>query len=190
MRTITTMDILEGISSGIWIGGITLGFVNEVLKKGDQWWGFINTSYYAGSILGGILITLFSVKLQKHLMKGIITGSFFVSILVLFYAVNHSAWVALVLVVLMGPFYQLRDISQQTFIQKVTPDDTLPKLYAAKDNLYYLIFALSVFPAGVISDFASVVYVYFLASLLLLHFYDICRFNISTWRLQVAIRKT
>ncbi|CAH0344114.1 MFS transporter [Bacillus sp. CECT 9360] len=168
MRTITTMDILEGIASGIWIGGITLVFVNEVLKKGEQWWGFINSSYYAGSILGGILITLFSIKLQKHLIKGIITGSFMVSILVLFYAINSTAWVALALVVLMGPFYQLRDISQQTYIQKVILDNTLSKLYAAKDNLYYLIFALSVFITGVISDYVGVVYVYYLAFFLYL----------------------
>ncbi|MGG4264514.1 MFS transporter [Peribacillus simplex] len=168
MRTITTMDILEGIASGIWIGGITLVFVNEVLKKGEQWWGFINTGYYAGSILGGILITLFSIKLQRNLIKAIITGSFLVSILVLLYAINNTAWVALVLVILMGPFYQLRDISQQTYIQKVTLDDTLSKLYAAKDNLYYLIFALSVFITGLISDYMGVVYVYYLAFLLYL----------------------
>ncbi|PLR92839.1 hypothetical protein [Bacillus sp. T33-2] len=136
------MDILEGIASGIWIGGITLVFVKEVLNKGEQWWGFINTSYYAGSILGRILITLFSIKLQKHLIKGIIISSFIVSILVLVYAINTNAWIALVLVVMMGPFYQLRDISQQTYIQKVIVDDTLSKLYA---DLYYLIFALSVF---------------------------------------------
>lgn len=168
MRTITIMDILEGIASGIWIGGISLVFVNEVLKKGEQWWGLINTSYFAGSIIGGILITLFSIKLQKHLIKGIITGSFLVSILVFLYAVNTTAWIAIVLVVLMGPFYQLRDISQQTYIQKVTVDDTLSKLYAAKDNLYYLIFALSVLITGVISDYVGVVYVYYFAFILYL----------------------
>ncbi|WP_226568357.1 MFS transporter [Bacillus stratosphericus] len=168
MRTITTMDILEGIASGIWIGGITLVFVNEVLKKGEQWWGFINTSYYAGSILGGILITIFSIRLQKHLIKAIITGSYIVCIMVLFYAINTTAWISLILVVLMGPFYQLRDISQQTYIQKVTSEDVLSKLYAAKDNLYYLIFALSVFIIGLISDYIGVVYVYYFAFLLYL----------------------
>ncbi|MEK4199886.1 MFS transporter [Cytobacillus sp. FSL K6-0265] len=168
MRTITTMDILEGIASGIWIGGITLVFVIEVLNKGEQWWGFINTSYYVGSILGGILITIFSRKLEKHLIKGIIVSSFLVSMLIFFYAANSTAWIALVLVVIMGPFYQLRDISQQTYIQKVTLDDSLSKLYAAKDNLYYLVFALSVFITGLISDYMGVVYVYFLAFLLYL----------------------
>lgn len=168
MRTITTMDILEGIASGIWIGGITLIFVNEVLKKGEEWWGLINTSYYVGSILGGILITLYSLKLQKHLIKGIIIGSFMVSILVFFYALNSTPWIALAIVVLMGPFYQLRDIAQQSYIQKVTAGSILPKLYAAKDNLYYLIFALSVFITGLIADYIGVVYVYYLAFLLYL----------------------
>ncbi len=139
-----------------------------MLKKREQWWGFINTSYFAGSIIGGILISLFSIKLQKHLIKGFITGSFLVSILVFLYAVNSTAWIALALVVLMGPFYQLRDISQQAYIQKVAAEDTLSKLYVAKDNLYYLLFALSVFITGLISDYVSVVYVYYLAFILYL----------------------
>lgn len=166
IRTITIMDILEGIASGIWIGGITLVFVKEVLKKEEQWWGLINTSYFAGSIIGGILITLFSIKLQKHLIKGIVTGSFFVSILVLLYAINTTAWVALLLVILMGPFYQLRDITQQTYIQKCIKGELLAQLYAAKDNMYYLVFALSVFLSGLISDYLGVVYVYYFAFLL------------------------
>lgn len=166
IRTITIMDILEGIASGIWIGGITLVFVKEVLKKEEQWWGLINTSYFAGSIIGGILITLFSIKLQKHLIKGMITGSFFVSILVLLYALNKTAWIALLLVILMGPFYQLRDITQQTYIQRYIKDELLAQLYAAKDNMYYLVFALSVFLSGLISDYLGVIYVYYFAFLL------------------------
>lgn len=168
MRTITIMDILEGIGSSIWIGGITLVFVNEVLQKGEQWWGFINTSYYAGSILGGLLITIFSVRIQRNLLKYIVIGSFGVSVLVLLYAFNRIGWLALVLVILMGPFYQLRDISQQTYIQKVGERSVLSKIYAAKDNLYYLIFAVSVFISGLVSDYIGVVYVYYLAFFLYL----------------------
>lgn len=168
MRTLTTMDVLEGIASGIWIGGISLVFVNEVLGKGEEWWGYINTAYYAGSILGGILMAFFASKIEPHLIRGIITGSLFVCILVLLYAMNQTAWSALMLVVLMGPFYQLRDVSQQTYIQQVTSAQTLSKMYAAKDNLYYIVFALSVFITGVISDTIGVIYVYYFAFLLYL----------------------
>lgn len=164
MRTITMMDILEGIASGIWIGGITLVFVHEVLKKGEQWWGFLNSGYFVGSIIGGMLIAVLSTRLEKYLTKGIVIGSFFVSLFVLLYAMNTTAWIALLLVVLMGPFYQLRDISQQTYIQRNIKG--LAKFYAAKDNLYYIVFALSVFLSGLISDYIGVVYVYYFAFIL------------------------
>ena len=166
MRVITFMDLLEGIASGIWIGGISLVFVIEVLEKDESWWGYINTAYYAGSIIGGVMIALYSRILEKHLIKGMVIGSFTVSILILFYSINQTAWLALGFVLIMGPFYQLRDISQQTYIQKVTPNIVLSKMYAAKDNLYYLVFTFSVLITGFIADFIGIVYVYFMAFLL------------------------
>ncbi|WP_374016680.1 MFS transporter [Paenibacillus thiaminolyticus] len=50
MRIITWMDIVEGIAGGIWIGGVTLVFAQEVLQKDEAWWGYINAAYYAGTI--------------------------------------------------------------------------------------------------------------------------------------------
>lgn len=163
LRTITTMDILEGIASGIWIGGVTLLFVSQILKEGEEWWGFINAGYYIGSIVGGVIVTIYSHKLKHKLLLGISLGSFSVSLLVLMYAINTTAWVALLLVILMGPFYQLRDISQQTYIQTVVVDNTLSKIYAAKGNIYYFTFSLSVLITGLLSDHFGVVYVYYLA---------------------------
>ena len=165
---ITTMDILEGIASSIWIGGITLVFVQSVLHKNEEWWGYINAGYFIGSIVGGLLITLYSKKISKNLIKSIIFSSFTVSLLVLVYSLNSNAYIALLLVVLMGPFYQMRDISQQSFIQKNISSTELINLYVAKDNMYYIIFALSVFVSGFISDFFGVVYVYYLAFFLYL----------------------
>ncbi|MBY3620815.1 MFS transporter [Acinetobacter sp. CUI P1] len=181
-RTLTLMDILEGIASGIWIGGITLVFVTEILQEGKQWWGYINASYYAGSIMGGIMVALLANKLQKHLTKSIVVGSFAVSILVLCYALNTTAWLALVLVLIMGPFYQLRDISQNTYIQTAADNDTLSKLYAAKDNIYYIVFSLSIFIMGFISDYVGVEYVYYLAGALYLMSSVLAVFSFSSKR--------
>lgn len=44
--------------------------------------------------------------------------------------------------------------------------ETLPKLYVAKDNLYYPIFALSVLIMGLVSDGLGIRYVYYLAAFL------------------------
>lgn len=61
LRLITFMDLVEGLAGSIWLGAITLAFVKEALGQEEGWWGLINSSYSAGTILGGILaITLAS----------------------------------------------------------------------------------------------------------------------------------
>jgi MFS family permease len=166
LRIITLMDIIEGIAGGIWIGGITLVFVKEVLGTNEQWWGYINASYYLGSILGGILIVMISKWMQRNLVYSIIIGSFGVSILVFVYALTKSPIIALTLVFIMGPFYQLRDVSQNTYFQSSIEERDLPKVYSAQSNIYYIVFSISVFLMGAISDFIGVKFVYILASIL------------------------
>lgn len=39
LHLITTMGILEGIAASIWIGGITLIFVQTELHQTTDWWG-------------------------------------------------------------------------------------------------------------------------------------------------------
>ncbi|WP_264752971.1 MFS transporter [Bacillus sp. ZJS3] len=166
LRIITLMDIIEGIAGGIWIGGISLVFVKEVLNKNEQWWGYINASYYLGSIIGGILIALISTWVNKNLTRGIMIGSFGVCILVLLYSLTEIPIIALILVAIMGPFYQLRDIAQNTYFQFSVSEELLPKVYAAQNNIYYIVFSLSVFLMGLISDLFGAQFVYLLAAIL------------------------
>lgn len=48
------MDLIESWAGMIWIGSVSLAFVNEVLYKGESWWGFINGAYYLGSMIGDL----------------------------------------------------------------------------------------------------------------------------------------
>lgn len=54
LRTIIIMDLIESWAGMIWIGSVSLAFVNEVLHKGESWWGFINGAYYLGSMIGDL----------------------------------------------------------------------------------------------------------------------------------------
>ena len=45
----------ETFAGTIWIGAITMAYVTTVLHKGEEWWGYINTSYYVGTLIGGLL---------------------------------------------------------------------------------------------------------------------------------------
>ncbi|EJW14499.1 MFS transporter [Paenibacillus alvei] len=152
LRVITWMDILEGVAGGIWIGGVTLVFAQEVLHKDEAWWGYINAAYYAGTIIGGLITLKLSARIHNHLVGTILIGSFGVSLLVYGYAWNTQAFVALAIVVLIGPFYQLRDIAQRTYVQQVTPIEEQPHVFAAQSTISYILFGVSVLFAGTISD--------------------------------------
>ncbi|NOJ70852.1 MFS transporter [Paenibacillus alvei] len=152
LRVITWMDILEGVAGGIWIGGVTLVFAQEVLHKDEAWWGYINAAYYAGTIIGGLITLKLSARIHNHLVGTILIGSFGVSLLVYGYAWNTQAFVALAIVVLMGPFYQLRDIAQRTYVQQVTPIEEQPHVFAAQSTISSILFGVSVLFAGTISD--------------------------------------
>jgi len=155
------MDIVEGIASGIWVGGVTLVFVQEVLKQDEAWWGYINSAYYVGAILGGLITLKLAGLIQRKLITSIIIGSFGFSIFVFGYAFNSWPFVALLLVTFMGPFSQLRDVAQRTYVQQYVPPEDQPDVFAAQSAIMYVCFGLSVLFAGTIADLwgAKMVYI-------------------------------
>lgn len=135
LRMVTLMDVIEGMAGSIWIGAITLVYVKEALNQGEQWWGFINASYYIGAIFWGI-ITLFIAKtIQKHLIFSMAIGSLLFSIFTLIYGLTSIPILALLLCVAMGPAYQIRDVAQQTAFQINIQTEHLPKVYASQGIL-------------------------------------------------------
>ncbi|MGE6375707.1 MFS transporter [Peribacillus muralis] len=167
LRMVTLMDVIEGMASSIWIGAITLVYVKEALNQGEQWWGFINASYYIGVIFGGIITLFIAETIQKHLIFSMAIGSLLFSILTLFYGLTSNAMLALLLCVAMGPAYQIRDVAQQTAFQINIPTEHLPKVYASQGILLSTVTGLSIFLMGFIADFVGVRAVYIFGSILI-----------------------
>lgn len=119
LRIITTMDLLEGIAGATWMGAITLAYVTEILQKGPDWYGYINASYYVGTIIGGLCIIGMSKFIQANLIKSMMIGSFLFGVFSFIYAFNTIPLVALLLCVGMGPVYQMRDVAQQQLCKTV-----------------------------------------------------------------------
>ncbi|MFD1780805.1 MFS transporter [Fredinandcohnia salidurans] len=168
IRMVTLMDVIEGMAGSIWIGAITLVYVKEALNQGEQWWGFINASYYIGSILGGIITLSLAKKIQKHLIVSMAFGSLFFSIFTLIYGLTSLPFLALILCVLMGPAYQIRDVAQQTAFQVNIQPEHLPKVYASQGILLSIVSGISIFLMGFIADFIGIRVVYILGSILIL----------------------
>lgn len=160
LRMITIMDVIEGMAGTIWIGAITLVYVTEALNKDEQWWGYINSSYYIGTILGGFFTLLIAKKIQKNLILSMVIGSSLFSLFTLLYGLNTVPILSLFLCVAMGPAYQLRDVAQQTAFQSSVDNNKLPKVYASRSIILSTITSCSIALVGFIADEFGIRYVY------------------------------
>ncbi|ASS70031.1 MFS transporter [Bacillus atrophaeus] len=168
LRTIIIMDLIESWAGMIWIGSVSLAFVDEVLHKGESWWGYINGAYYLGSMIGGFIIYKLSERFQNKLIHFMLIGAFSYGTLTLIYGFISNAYLALLLVIFMGPAYILRDLTQETFIQNITTEQTRINIMSARSSLVQFIFMFSILGIGIISDLLGVRLVYVSAGILLL----------------------
>lgn len=160
LRLLTLMGIAQGLAGPIWIGAITLAFVKEALGQGEGWWGLIHSSYAAGTILGGILALVLAKRIQKHPIASMTIASLLVSMITIAYGLNSLPWLALVLCLLMGPAYQIRDAAQQTALQSVVPVDSLSKVYAAHGVLISTVMSITTVIFGLVADQLGIRWVY------------------------------
>ncbi|KMP21072.1 MULTISPECIES: MFS transporter [Bacillus cereus group] len=168
LRTVTYMDLIETFAGTIWIGAITMAYVTTILHKGEEWWGYINTSYYVGTLIGGLLAWKMSSYIQNNLIQSMSIGSLIFSILTFLYGMTSSGFIALFLCVLMGPCYQIRDISQTTVLQSSVAPSLLSKMYTAHGALLSTASGLSMLIIGIITDMFGVRTIYIIASILIL----------------------
>lgn len=167
LRLVTLMDVIEGIAGQIWVGAITLVYVKEILHKGEQWWGYINASYYIGTIVGGFITIYLAKKIQKNLILSMATGSFLFSIFTLLYGLSSIPVLSLILCIAMGPAYQIRDVAQQTAFQTNIDVPLLPKVYASRSVLLSTISSLSIFIIALIAEYLGIRMVYIFGAILI-----------------------
>lgn len=168
LRRLAAINILDTAAGSVWVGALTLVFVREILHRGPEWWGWINGSYFAGMILGGVIVVRHSRHLEQNLMRAMGWGLFLTGVLVLFYAVTEQPGLALCLCLLMGPPYQLRETAQRTLLQKSVDDALLPHVLAAHGNLTYAAFGLSVLAMSLAADQWGIQSPYMISGLLLI----------------------
>lgn len=167
LRVLVMMDLMEALVGTIWIGAVTLTYVEDALGKGEAWWGYINGGYYFGTIVGGFLVYRLSKLLDGRLTLFMLGGSFFFGLLTCVYGLVTSPIIALVLVILMGPSFQIRDLAQETMYQNCADEKVITKIFAAKSALIQFIFLFSILGIGIITDLIGVRFVYILSGILL-----------------------
>lgn len=162
IQTLTILEMLSMSGRSIWTGAIILVYVTEVLHQPETWWGFINASYFGGTILGGLLVLRFAKHVEQRLFDHIFYSSVIVAVLTLCLGLNHSAWMSLLFVFLLGPAFQLRSISIRTYVQDTLSEIELPKILSAQHTLSTFIYGMSILVMSTMTDLFGARVVFFI----------------------------
>ncbi|SMF87897.1 hypothetical protein SAMN05661091_3997 [Paenibacillus uliginis N3/975] len=166
LRALTMMDMTDMLGGSVWAGAFMLVFVKEVLHKNEQWWGYINASYFAGAVLGGLLVVAFVDRLEKRMFSVMLLGMLGYAVLTLLFALNTSAPLALLLVLLTGPFTELAAVSRRTLIQRSAPKELLPMVFSAQSTLLNTVFGVSLLLMSAAAELFGIVNMYLFAAAL------------------------
>lgn len=167
VRTVNIMVVMEALAGAIWVAAILYIYVEEVLNAGEEWWGYINASFFLGLIIGGLISLRYNRLIGEKLSGFIVYGTLIASIFTFVFAINSFTWLALGLSVFIGFSEQMSSIAQQTTVQKSTSYNELPKVYSAQHALGLMTFGISVLFLGFLSELWGVRAPFLLASFLL-----------------------
>lgn len=163
LRALTCMEMTELLGSSVWSGAFLLVFVRDILHRDESWWGYINAGYFAGAVLGGILIVALVNKLEYRLYPALWIGMLGYAVLTFAFALNTSAVLTLGIVLLIGPFAELVGVARQTYTQRSADPDQLPKVLSAQAALQNFLFGISLLLMSFVAEGVGIVYVYLLA---------------------------
>lgn len=167
LRILTWSEVLEGLAGGVWISAILLVYVKEALSQGEQWWGFLNASYFIGMILGGLMMLALGNHIQSKVWGFLALSNLLAVILTWGFGYTTWSWLAIGLSVALGPVHQIQQVIKQTLIQKESPLQILAKVLTARGTLQYVAFGVSVYLMSAVTDHWGVRIAYFLSAGLL-----------------------
>src|SRR4029077_12173343 len=105
----------------------------DVLGLGDGWAGYLNASFGAGGILGGLAaVTLVG---RRHLAPAIAIGVVMFGGALVVIGLWPSALSAVLLLVLSGGGRVLFDVGCRTLVQRTTPSEVLGRVFGVLEGL-------------------------------------------------------
>ncbi|KWX71290.1 MFS transporter [Paenibacillus jilunlii] len=164
IRSLMIVDSIDTIGGTSWLGVFILAYVTQVLHKDASWWGFMNASFFSGTILGGVLVVGLVKRLQKNSFLYMLGALFVYVLITVVFALNTIPAAALVLFAVSGLPVQMAGIIRRTLLQTSAPAAQLPKVMAGIDVLTNLAFGLSLLFLGWYADRFGMVQVYLLAA--------------------------
>ena len=167
LSVVVGCNLFEILANSIWVSSIILVFVTQILHQDEHYWGYINTTYSLGIILGGALIYRYAEKVSDQKCKSIILALLFAASMTLIGLVSANAWIFLICSVGIGFFSQLKEIPETVLLQSAVAENQLVHLYAALEVISTLSFSLFTLVMSSLAQYFGVRVVFMLAILAL-----------------------
>ncbi|WKA52742.1 MFS transporter [Planococcus liqunii] len=167
LKRIAWMDVLETVAGTVWIAAILYVFVSDALSADEQWWGFINGSFFLGLIAGSLFCLHFSDRIEQKLSQFIFLGAISGSFATILFGLNSLPLLALLLSFLVGLFGQIKNIPQQTVVQTSVPKGQLPMVFTTLGAIGTGTFGIASLIMGVLADSFGIRGVFVLSGILL-----------------------
>lgn len=167
LSVVVGCNLFEILANSIWVSSIILVFVTQILHQDEHYWGYINTTYSLGIILGGALIYRYAEKVSGKKGKSIIFALLFAASMTLIGLVSANAWIFLICSVGIGFFSQLKEIPETLLLQSAVAENQLVHLYAALEVISTLSFSLFTLVMSSLAQYFGVRVVFMIAILAL-----------------------
>ena len=167
LSVVVGCNLFEILANSIWLSSIILVFVTQILHQDEHYWGYINTTYSLGIILGGALIYRYAEKVSDKKCKSIILALLFAASMTLIGLVSANVWIFLICSVGIGFFSQLKEIPETVLLQSAVAENQLVHLYAALEVISTLSFSLFTLVMSSLAQYFGVRVVFMIAILAL-----------------------
>ena len=167
LSVVVGCNLFEILANSIWVSSIILVFVTQILHQDEHYWGYINTTYSLGIILGGALIYRYAEKVSDKKGKSIVFALLFAASMTLIGLVSANAWIFLICSVGIGFFSQLKEIPETVLLQSAVAENQLVHLYAALEVISTLSFSLFTLAMSSLAQYFGVRVVFMIAILAL-----------------------
>ncbi|MGN1401968.1 MAG: MFS transporter [Bacillus sp. (in: firmicutes)] len=184
LRVLHVIFLLGTVANTVWIAAIIYIYVREQLQASEAWWGYINTSFFIGMLLGGLVAMRITDFIQARIRHIIILTSILAAIATGLFGLTTAPWVALLLSLAFGFFESVRGVAAETILQRSVEVDKLPKVYAAQSAMIAITFGVASLTVGFIADIAHISVPFLLAGCLIMSAALYAFWNRRTLKLQ------
>lgn len=168
LRLLVQANLLESFSNTIWVSSVILVFVTEVLQQTESYWGYSNSAFSLGIILGGMIVFNYSEKFLAHKWKSIFFPLIAIATITASILFFSNTQTFLIFSSLIGFFSQLKEVPESVFLQKTVDKNQLVHVYSVFEVISYLSFSVFVFLMSSITESFGITTSFWLSTICIL----------------------